>query len=85
MAAFKRFMESYDQILVCTHATLRFAFDEVNSTSFNDCLIAIDEFHHVSASEDSRLGALLDGLIQQSNAHIVAMTDLISVATPCPS
>ena len=88
VAAFKRFMESDDQILVCTHATLRFAFDEVNITSFNDCLIAIDEFHHVSASEDSRLGALLDGLIQQSNAHIVAMTgsyfrgDTVPILTP---
>ena len=44
---------------VCTHATLRFAFETVDEGLFNGSLLAIDEFHHVSADEDSRLGALL--------------------------
>lgn len=72
--AFKRFMASPDDILVCTHATLRFAFDKMNIESFNDCLVAIDEFHHVSADENNRLGNLIDALMQGSNTHIVAMT-----------
>ncbi|MCY1697639.1 helicase-related protein [Lelliottia sp. SL45] len=72
--AFKRFMASPEDILVCTHATLRFAFDKLNVESFNDCLVAIDEFHHVSANENNRLGNLIDALMKGSNAHIVAMT-----------
>ncbi|WP_050862426.1 DEAD/DEAH box helicase [Enterobacter kobei] len=72
--AFKRFMASPEDILVCTHATLRFAFDKLNVESFNDCLVAIDEFHHVSADENNRLGNLIDALMKGSNAHIVAMT-----------
>ncbi len=72
--AFKRFMASPDDILVCTHATLRFAFDKLNVESFNDSLVAVDEFHHVSADENNRLGNLIDALMKGSNAHIVAMT-----------
>ncbi len=73
--AFLRFMESDAKILICTHATLRFAFEQIDESKFNDCLLAIDEFHHVSADkETSRLGALLHSITAKSNAHIVAMT-----------
>ncbi|EOX4942423.1 ATP-dependent helicase [Vibrio alginolyticus] len=72
--AFKRFMESDDQILVCTHSTLRSVFDRLSPTDFDNCLVAIDEFHHVSADENSRLGSLIDVLMKQSSAHIIAMT-----------
>lgn len=72
--AFLRFMDSKERILVCTHATLRFAFDKLPVTAFNDCLVAIDEFHHVSADGDNRLGSLIDELMNKSSAHIVAMT-----------
>lgn len=72
--AFKRFMASPDDILVCTHATLRFAFDKLDVESFNDCLVAVDEFHHVSADENNRLGNLIDALMKGTNAHVVAMT-----------
>lgn len=73
--AFKRFMENpNEQTLVCTHATLRFAFEQLSPTDFNDTLIAIDEFHHVSVDGDNRLGALLDTVMKVSSAHIVAMT-----------
>ncbi|CAK3291202.1 putative ATP-dependent helicase YeeB [Vibrio crassostreae] len=72
--AFKRFMESDDQILVCTHSTLRSVFDKLLPTDFDNCLVAIDEFHHVSADENSRLGSLIDVLMKQSSAHIIAMT-----------
>ncbi len=51
--AFKRFMEGTDQILVCTHATLRFAFEELEDHVFDNTLVAIDEFHHVSADADN--------------------------------
>ena len=53
----KAFLESDDQILVCTHATFRFAVDRFGIPTFDDCLIAVDEFHHVSANPDSKLGA----------------------------
>lgn len=72
--AFHRFMNGDDRILVCTHATLRFAFDKLPVSVFNDCVVAIDEFHHVSADGDNRLGSLIDDLMNKSSAHIVAMT-----------
>ncbi|DAB29094.1 MAG TPA: ATP-dependent helicase [Sulfurimonas sp. UBA12504] len=72
--AFKKFMESDEKILICTHATLRFAFKELEDAKFDNCLLAIDEFHHVSADGENQLGELLRTLIPNSNAHIVAMT-----------
>lgn len=72
--AFQRFMSGKERILICTHATLRFAFDKLLVTDFNNCLVAIDEFHHVSVDGDNRLGNLIDELIKKSSAHIVAMT-----------
>jgi len=73
--AFVRFMQSTtDQILICTHATFRFAFDKMNAADFNDTLVAIDEFHHVSVDGENRLGSNIDKLMKGSNAHIIAMT-----------
>ena len=72
--AFKNFLENEEKILICTHATLRFAVEELEESSFNNILLAIDEFHHVSADVDSKLGELLRSIMQKSNAHIVAMT-----------
>lgn len=72
--AFVRFMESDDDVLICTHSTLRFAFTKLDDRAFDDCLLAIDEFHHVSADNDSRLGELLRNLIRNSSVHIIAMT-----------
>ncbi|TMP00266.1 ATP-dependent helicase [Pseudoalteromonas sp. S3260] len=86
--AFKRFMAGSDKVLICTHATLRFAFQEIEDTAFNDCLIAIDEFHHVSADGENVLGDVLRSIMENSNAHIVAMTgsyfrgDSVPVLTP---
>lgn len=71
---FHDFMASEDQILICTHATLRFACEELEEEVFNNTLLAIDEFHHVSADVNSRLGELLRSIIQKSTAHIIAMT-----------
>ena len=73
--AFVRFMEGDEQILICTHATLRFAFEQIDESKFDNCLLAIDEFHHVSADkENSRLGGLLHSIMTKSSAHVVAMT-----------
>lgn len=74
VAAFMRFMDGDDQILLCTHATLRFAFENVTVDKFNDCVLAIDEFHHASTSETSRLGELLHNVMKGSNVQIIAMT-----------
>lgn len=72
--AFKKFMAGDEQILICTHATLRFAFKELDDAKFDNCLLAIDEFHHVSADGENQLGELLRSVIPNSTAHIVAMT-----------
>ena len=67
--AFLKFLESPDATLVCTHATLRFAFEKLAPDAFNGTVLAIDEFHHVSAdTESSRLGALLrDGGLRSAD------------------
>ncbi len=72
--AFKKFMASDEQILICTHATLRFAFKELDDAKFDNCLLAIDEFHHVSADGENQLGELIRSVMENSTAHIVAMT-----------
>ena len=72
--AFHDFMDGDEQILICTHATLRFACEELDESTFNNALLAIDEFHHVSADVNSRLGELLRDIIQKSSAHVIAMT-----------
>jgi len=72
--AFHDFMDSDEQILICTHATLRFACEELDESTFNNTLLAIDEFHHVSADVNSRLGELLRDIMRNSSAHILAMT-----------
>ena len=72
---FKAFMANpHEQTLVCTHATLRFACDQLDAKDFDNVLVAIDEFHHVSAEQDNRLGVLIDRLMNYSSAHIIAMT-----------
>ena len=68
------FLASADKVLVCTHATFRFAVDEYGVEAFDDRLIAVDEFHHVSANPDNRLGAHLGQFMARDRAHIVAMT-----------
>ena len=72
--AFVDFMNNNEQILVCTHATLRYAFEAVEEALFNNTLLAIDEFHHVSVDGDNKLGVLLENVMHKSNVHIVAMT-----------
>ncbi len=82
------FLAGDSRVLVCTHATFRFAFDELGVEAFDNTLVAIDEFHHVSADAGNRLGAQLAQLIGHDKAHIVAMTgsyfrgDAIPVLAP---
>lgn len=71
---FEAFLQSDDQVLVCTHATLRFAFDAIATDQLNDVLVAIDEFHHVSVDAENRLGAVLQDILNQTSAHVIAMT-----------
>lgn len=70
----KSFLDSADTVLVCTHATFRFAVDKFGVEAFDGRLIAIDEFHHVSANPDNKLGAHLGELIARDKVHVVAMT-----------
>ena len=86
---FAAFMEDKDaKTLVCTHSTLRFAYDKIGKDAFNDCLLAIDEFHHVSSERDNKLGELIRTIMNETNAHILAMTgsyfrgDCMAVLSP---
>ncbi|MFN9410040.1 MAG: DEAD/DEAH box helicase [Akkermansiaceae bacterium] len=72
--AVKSFLESDDKTLVCTHATFRFAMEKFGPEVFDDRLIAVDEFHHISANPDNRLGEHVRQLMARDKTHIVAMT-----------
>lgn len=72
--AVKKFLDSDDKTLVCTHATFRFAIDRFGAESFDDRLIAVDEFHHVSSNPDNKLGDQVHQLMERGKAHLVAMT-----------
>lgn len=74
VGAVKTFLDSTDRVLVCTHATFRFAVERFGVVAFDDCLIAVDEFHHVSANPDNKLGTHLGQFIARDKAHIIAMT-----------
>jgi hypothetical protein len=73
-ASVKAFLEGDDTVLICPHATFRNAIEKYGIDSFDDCLIAIDEFHHVSANPDNRLGNHVGQLLARGKVHIVAMT-----------
>ena len=70
----KAFLESEDKNLVCTHATLRFAVEQFGIEVFDNRLIAIDEFHHVSANPDNILGNQLSEFLERDKVHVIAMT-----------
>ena len=70
----KFFHQDKAKILVCAHATLRNGMKEINDEEFNDCLLAIDEFHHTSADVNSGLGDIVRRVMNNSTGHIVAMT-----------
>ena len=82
------FLESGDKVLVCTHATFRFAVEKFGVEKFDNRLIAVDEFHHVSVDDENKLGRHLGQLIARDKTHIVAMTgsyfrgDAEAVLTP---
>jgi len=70
----RKFLDSADKVLVCTHATFRFAVEEFGVQAFDNRLIAIDEFHHVSSNPDNVLGNQLGAFIARDKVHMVAMT-----------
>lgn len=72
--AVRLFLACSDKVLVCTHATFRFAVEAMGIEAFDDRLIAIDEFHHVSSNPDNVLGGQLGALIARDKVHLVAMT-----------
>ena len=61
--------------LLCSHATLTYFFDRVKDISkFDDALVAVDEFHHVSEDAENRLGNVIHTLMTESSCHVIAMT-----------
>jgi superfamily II DNA or RNA helicase len=72
--AVKTFIDSEAKVLVCTHATFRFAVDKFGVEMLDDRLIAVDEFHHVSSNPDNKLGDHIRQIMIRDKTHIVAMT-----------
>lgn len=70
----KKFLDSGDRNLVCTHATFRSAVERFGVEVFDERLIAVDEFHHVSASPDNKLGEHIRQFMARDKVHLVAMT-----------
>ncbi len=68
------FLASNDSALVCTHATFRYAVEALGVEAFDNRLIAIDEFHHISIGETNVLGSQLKALLVRAKVHVVAMT-----------
>lgn len=71
---FMRSTDASDNVIIVTHATFRFAVEDLSDADFDDTLVAIDEFHHVSDDTNSVLGETLRGIIKNSSAHVFAMT-----------
>lgn len=72
--AVKKFLASEAKVLICTHATFRFAVDKFGVEAFDNRLIAVDEFHHVSANPDNKLGEHVRQFMARDEIHIVALT-----------
>ena len=75
----QRALEFFDDAnahyLLCSHATLTYFFDKVKEISkFDDALVAVDEFHHVSEDAENRLGNVIHALMTGSSCHVIAMT-----------
>lgn len=68
------FIHKGARVLVCAHATLRNGMKELPDETFDDVLLAIDEFHHTSADANSNLGDVVRRVMNNSTGHIVAMT-----------
>ena len=60
--------------LICTHATLLNSLNGIDARKLDNVFFGIDEFHHGSADEDNRLGTLIRRLLNETSAHILAMT-----------
>jgi superfamily II DNA or RNA helicase len=63
------FLEGDDKVLVCTHATFRFAVDAYGVEAFDDRLIAVDEFHHVSANPTTSSACTWGSSSRGQDAH----------------
>jgi len=72
--AVEKFLASDDQVMLCTHATFRFGVERLGVEAFDQRLIAVDEFHHVSANPDNKLGDHVRQFIDRDKVHLVAMT-----------
>lgn len=73
--------EGSARMALCTHSTLRAAYAKTDDvTMFDRTLVCVDELHHASSDENSKLGNLLRGLVDRAGeagpdaAHILAMT-----------
>lgn len=60
--------------LVCTHATLLNSLNGIEAEKLDNLFFGIDEFHHGSADENNRLGTFIRRLLNETSAHILAMT-----------
>lgn len=70
----REFLKSDDSAMVCTHSTFRYAVEKFGIDIFDDRLIAIDEFHHLSIDKENVLGNQFRMFMNRNKVHIVAMT-----------
>ncbi len=74
------FLESDEKVLVCPHATFRFAVDRFGVEALDDRLIAVDEFHHVSMNPDNlRIADLVDDDVARRDRIAAARLDPTSL------
>ena len=61
--------------LLCSHATLVYFYSKITDSSlFDQALVAVDEFHHVSQDASNQLGNVIHSLMTKSASHVIAMT-----------
>lgn len=73
--ALKFLIDPSAKYLLCSHATLTYFYEKVaDKHVFDNCLIAVDEFHHVSENAENKLGGVIHSLMTESSAHLIAMT-----------
>ena len=59
------------RFLSSTHSTFRFAVDRFGIEAFDNRAIAIDEFHHVSANPDNKLGTHVNEFMARDKVHLL--------------
>lgn len=72
----RKFLESGDKVLVCTHATFRFALKGLARKPSMIASVQWSSFINVSANPDNRLGDYVHQFVERNKTHLVAVRQL---------